>query len=563
MDVNKMLADIRKQICYIQERLNLGDFGSPAWLTAGNPEVKEDQFLGSINDSSLVFKTFNIERARITNAGLFGILTDTPSAPLDVNGQIRIRGGSPGAGKILQSDTNGLGTWVTPAVVAMSARNGLSVNTGNVVLGQNISEGGDPSILLSNREIPMGGFTIAMRDTSGNSNTLGSGTLISTRIGGVNITSTNTVTSNIAANNYTPTSIVTFNGGFNSYGLASYTVLATKRFNTITAGNTLSTTPTVRHGSVFGSLGFENDVAASNNPITISGSNPLSVYMAKVDLWPGAQNQIKTITGTIAGYSTYFDVRFVNSSSLESYVDFDAGRGNGNVLNPFTITNRYGFRVVDMTGNNIVATNRWAFSQEGATDSNYFAGLTGFGISAPTSKIHIVESITGTSANSTIEINPTWNTTGAPTAFKLNIINTASNATSLLIDAQIGGSSRFKVTRFITDIAGQIAIRGGAPGAGKILTSDGSGLATWEPASGGGSAIKPYVSVDFDPDGITVTDVSLNGKTFELYLNDLNRFLYNEVGNQEWDYVVGGGFEILVPGFDANTISYHIYLFVK
>jgi hypothetical protein len=34
---------------------------------------------------------------------------------LDVNGQIRIRGGSPGAGKVLTSDANGLATWVSPS----------------------------------------------------------------------------------------------------------------------------------------------------------------------------------------------------------------------------------------------------------------------------------------------------------------------------------------------------------------------------------------------------------------------------------------------------------------
>ena len=39
-----------------------------------------------------------------------GILT-TPDSKLDVNGQIKIRGGSPGNGKILTSDANGLATW--------------------------------------------------------------------------------------------------------------------------------------------------------------------------------------------------------------------------------------------------------------------------------------------------------------------------------------------------------------------------------------------------------------------------------------------------------------------
>ncbi len=40
-----------------------------------------------------------------------GIGTTTPSAKLDVNGQIKITGGSPAAGQVLTSDASGLATW--------------------------------------------------------------------------------------------------------------------------------------------------------------------------------------------------------------------------------------------------------------------------------------------------------------------------------------------------------------------------------------------------------------------------------------------------------------------
>lgn len=54
-------------------------------------------------------------------------------------------------------------------------------------------------------------------------------------------------------------------------------------------------------------------------------------------------------------------------------------------------------------------------------------------------------SLTGSNATSMLDLAGTWNTTGAPTAFKLNIVNTASNAASLLADFQVGGVSKFKV----------------------------------------------------------------------------------------------------------------------
>jgi len=41
-----------------------------------------------------------------------GIGTENPEAKLEVNGQLKITGGNPGAGKILASDANGLASWV-------------------------------------------------------------------------------------------------------------------------------------------------------------------------------------------------------------------------------------------------------------------------------------------------------------------------------------------------------------------------------------------------------------------------------------------------------------------
>lgn len=47
--------------------------------------------------------------------GNVGIGTATPGAMLEIAGQVKITGGTPGAGKILTSDASGLATWETPA----------------------------------------------------------------------------------------------------------------------------------------------------------------------------------------------------------------------------------------------------------------------------------------------------------------------------------------------------------------------------------------------------------------------------------------------------------------
>lgn len=61
-------------------------------------------------------------------------------------------------------------------------------------------------------------------------------------------------------------------------------------------------------------------------------------------------------------------------------------------------------------------------------------------------------SLTGSNAQSLIDLAGTWNTTGTPTAIKLNITNTASNTASKFLDFQVGGVSKisFSSTDFGT-----------------------------------------------------------------------------------------------------------------
>ena len=56
-------------------------------------------------------------------------------------------------------------------------------------------------------------------------------------------------------------------------------------------------------------------------------------------------------------------------------------------------------------------------------------------------------SLTGSNAQSIVDLAGTWNTTGTPTALKLNVTDTASNAASLLMDLQVGGTSRVSVAK--------------------------------------------------------------------------------------------------------------------
>lgn len=56
-------------------------------------------------------------------------------------------------------------------------------------------------------------------------------------------------------------------------------------------------------------------------------------------------------------------------------------------------------------------------------------------------------SLTGSDAASLFDLSGAWNTSGTPTALKLNITDTASNAASLFLDFQVGGISNFSVRK--------------------------------------------------------------------------------------------------------------------
>lgn len=92
--------------------------------------------------TNLHFRTNSTERLTITKDGAIGIGTTSPGAQLEVAGQVKITGGSPGLNKVLTSDVNGLATWQTPnggsdGDWTVSGNNIFSAVSGNVGIGTN------------------------------------------------------------------------------------------------------------------------------------------------------------------------------------------------------------------------------------------------------------------------------------------------------------------------------------------------------------------------------------------------------------------------------------------
>lgn len=73
-------------------------------------------------------------RISTNNVGI-GTTAPDANAKLDINGKIKISGGSPGAGKVLTSDANGLASWTTPSNGSYTSSNGITTAANEIKLG--------------------------------------------------------------------------------------------------------------------------------------------------------------------------------------------------------------------------------------------------------------------------------------------------------------------------------------------------------------------------------------------------------------------------------------------
>ncbi len=127
-------------------------------------------------------------------------------------------------------------------------------------------------------------------------------------------------------------------------------------------------------------------------------------------------------------------------------------------------------------------------------------GNVGVGTTTPDAKLHLVDGsfrleststagspvqFIGTGDNWSVFASGSGNAIGTD---KLAFLNTTDGEYRMVIDTD--GNVGVGVTDpdAKLEVAGQVKITGGTPGAGKVLTSDANGLATWE-AAGGASAL--------------------------------------------------------------------------
>lgn len=117
---------------------------------------------------------------------------------------------------------------------------------------------------------------------------------------------------------------------------------------------------------------------------------------------------------------------------------------------------------VPTAGSNVTITNPWSLYATGAAR---VVGLTSAGTAtitpaANTNALAVTGySLTGSNAQSLVDLAGTWNTSGRPTGIKLNVTNTASAASSRLLDIQVNGTSVFNVDTYSVNVINNLMLQ--------------------------------------------------------------------------------------------------------
>ncbi|MBL4753118.1 MAG: tail fiber domain-containing protein, partial [Flavobacteriales bacterium] len=395
------------------------------------------------------------ERMRINEVGNVGIGTTTPGAKLEVAGQIKITGGTPAAGEVLTSDGAGLATWEPAA----GGSGGGWTDDGTVVRLTTSTD--NVGIGTTTPSSPLHVFNTAAANAAGQTQVRLTGVMDAGTVGsGPQILFTENTTGNPAA------SIRGYTFGASATGLAFAT-----GWNALADRMVIDNTGNVGIGTT--TPGAKLEVAGQ---IKITGGTP------------GAS---KVLTSDAAGLATW-------QTPSGGGGDFSNGGEVG--IADRTLGNTDNFDLGFLTNN----INRLHIQND---------GNVGIGTTTPSSPLHVFNTaaanvagqtqvrLTGVMASATVGSGPqilfTENTTGNPAA-SIRGYTFGASATGLafatgwnaladrmVIDntGNVGIGTTTPGAKL--EVAGQIKITGGTPAAGEVLTSDGTGLATWEPAAGG------------------------------------------------------------------------------
>ncbi len=502
-----------------------------------------------------------------------GIGTNSPSTKLEINGQVKITGGAPGNGKVLTSNANGLATWETP--------------------------------------VSSGGSTL---DSAYNVGGRGQGRIITADSGAVKIQGEDgfQVTGTYGIGNDIDLSGIGTRMFFNPKKAAFRAGLVT--------GNVWDKDSV---GGYSFATGFNTKAKGLSSVATGASTNATGDLSTAMGYFTNASGD----NSTSMGY-------FTNSTGDKSVAmggftyatgDYSSAMGENTQANGYAglAIGRYNDPIV-LTQTNVIQTTTPLFIIGNGTSalarSNVMVvrndGNVGIGTSVPSSKLEINGQIKITGgtpgAGKVLTCDAvglgTWDiaTPGpqGPTgltgpAGSANISGT-TNALIKFTSATAGGNSQVfdngtnvgigtASPSSKLEINGQIKITGGTPGAGKVLTSDASGLATWATTSSGGGCTLDS-AYDFGgrgqgriinadsgavkiqgQDGLQVIgtfgsgdDLDLTGAGTRMFFNPKkSAFRAGYVSNTNWNkdsignYSFAVGYDTKAKGYSSTAMGYY------
>jgi hypothetical protein len=384
-----------------------------------------------------------------------------------IGGTISIAGGSPGAGKVLTSDANGVGSWATPAGVTSigtisgsSTANGASITTG--VLNLAPADGTNGGVVTTTTQTFAGAKTFSSNIVS-NGVKLGKVGGSNNVLVGSNAMNTTTTTSdyNTAIGAYTLTSITS--------GLDNIALGYSSLYNLTTGSDNVAIGSAALNTHTSGSY----NVAVGNNALKSSTTSTKNVslgYWSSYKLTTGSGN---TTLGYYAGSYIGSSGTVANTTGSNStFIGINTSPLADGDDNEVVIAGGSTYRTVGLGSNSTLIGNA------ATTQTRIMGALDLPDATASTSSTSGALKVAG----------------GAGIAGALNVGTTATitGATSLSSTLGVTGNvavntDKFKITASNgnTEIAGTIKIAGGSPGLGKVLTSDANGLATWSNNGGG------------------------------------------------------------------------------
>ncbi len=502
-----------------------GNHNVAGYLKAGE---EKDPKVNVFNTNSVpVWDGNNLVDGTITDkSGNVGIGTMNPGAKLEVNGQVKIDGGNPGAGKVLVSDATGLASWQKETDPLYSAAPASGITSSNISNWNTAYGWGNHALvgyLTSYTETdplysaaPASGITSSNISNWNTAYGWGNHALVGYL---TSFTETDPVYNAAPAAGITSNNITNWNTafGWGNHALAGYLTSYTEtdpiysvapasgitsanitNWNTAfgwgnhaLAGYLTSYTETDPIYSVAPASGITSANITNWNTAFGWGNHALAGYLTsytETDPIYSAAPAAGIASTDITNWNTAYGWgNHALAGYLTSYTETDplysAAPASGIASTDITNWNTaYGW------GNHALAGYLTSYTETdpiynaapasgiASTDIANWNTAYGWGNHASagylTSYTETDPKILSATANSV----PVWNGSALVNG---TITDVAGNV----------GIGAIPTPGAKLEVAGQLKITGGVPGAGKVLTSDASGLATWETPSGGGGSL--------------------------------------------------------------------------